>query len=926
MIVAQNSYLRVIQYALIFCVSLIVSIIVVSYAQPGTVSAACGVNSGNIHDFAGLVVNSRYRVETKKANGTTEVKWGQSENTQVKVTTAPPITTEPGGVTDLNTYKHYKQKVFEQKKFDHCGFSSDPDLRKRFNDDRTTPSGNYVVLGTGGSSTDSGNISSNWALDCDNSLRAGTGKNPYQEFSVTGVGVPNGVPGGGTWSAKTVAPPNGGTFYMTITYFVDVVEEPKEDDKPDGPTGSITCNRYVRKNFSDDLRFQFAYFAKGAGYNPPQGWGAPMGSPHNNPLPSAGRWNDYSQQSGWVNQIRNVKASDYKTKDRVVYSYDFPSPPSENWRGWRVVVERWQRTGTGKQGNPYKWNFTSNIADVNCDAWVLGLSSSADKSYVEKGDTVKFTHTVNNSGNVASGGVSGCIIKDNWCPDSEDNISFPVGNTPKQSSVKAEFVNFGSDICQRYWVSRGALLKSILGRANYNSPRESNNVCTKVVGGSTGVSASGQKGSLEPGESQEFTVNVHTSSFAGHSAWSGYNPNCTYNLIRKLPGQQFSQGTTIGASNRSCSSGNINGNGTTPTKVNYTATEADFGYEVCLVAQLNISNSYFRKKNAQGQDTEQRAESSCAPVIHRPYLNVQAGDISAGNGFSDDSCTMNPSASIISWNKNNASGYHGAGTTFASFAHNTIQGFASGQGLPTAGGYGNAPNKLAFANTTANVAAGKYGGDFGSGSCIPDYFGNKPDSAQASWPGWAAANGHDRADQVYSVTSSSIAGGIDGGDVNIGSNIRLYVNGDVYIKGDITPNINREIDDPADIPNFTLVAKGNIYIAHNVTELYGTYVAQPSGGSGGIIRTCTQPNSITFDNTKQRYDLCNKQLTVDGSLVADKILFHRTKGSLYMADGSLNNTAEIITYNPLLGLRQSTGGGTPGGIRYDSITTLPPVL
>ena len=72
-----------------------------------------------------------------------------------------------------------------------------------------------------------------------------------------------------------------------------------------------------------------------------------------------------------------------------------------------------------------------------------------------------------------------------------------------------------------------------------------------------------------------------------------------------------------------------------------------------------------------------------------------------------------------------------------------------------------------------------------------------------------------------------------------------------------------------------------------------------SGGNvgGGVVRTCYYDG-----DPGGHFDACNSQLTVNGAIVAEKILFGRVYGSLkqdpILADSDTTNAAEIINLLP----------------------------
>jgi hypothetical protein len=79
----------------------------------------------------------------------------------------------------------------------------------------------------------------------------------------------------------------------------------------------------------------------------------------------------------------------------------------------------------------------------------------------------------------------------------------------------------------------------------------------------------------------------------------------------------------------------------------------------------------------------------------------------------------------------------------------------------------------------------------------------------------------------------------------------------------------------ADLPTFTLVADGNIYISNNVTRLDGFYVSK------GLIYTCVTGSLPVPDTTPANpYSNCSNKLTFNGQVVARQIRLGRTNGTL----------------------------------------------
>jgi len=296
-------------------------------------------------------------------------------------------------------------------------------------------------------------------------------------------------------------------------------------------------------------------------------------------------------------------------------------------------------------------------------------------------------------------------------------------------------------------------------------------------------------------------------------------------------------------------------------------------------------------------------------VTNKPYFKVNDGDISAGAGISTGgvNCASggvapNQNASIASWNRGSAGSYGGAGAEFGALALNHLLGFVSGQGSSYA------PSRLSFANTGAanqvNVSQELYGGKYGNTACTADYFAN-------------ASN----------IQTGNIT--INGLSIANGTHQTIYVDGNVYINGNITfAGATAGYPNAAAIPSFSLVVRGNIYVAPGVTQLDGFYIAQPTSGSAtnGIIYSCARSGfgtNAVNSLTSSLQSGCSSPLTVNGAFTGRQVWLLRTAGTV-----SGNTAAETFNYSPDVWLSTPYGNGlTPGTTdEYDSITSLPPVL
>lgn len=310
---------------------------------------------------------------------------------------------------------------------------------------------------------------------------------------------------------------------------------------------------------------------------------------------------------------------------------------------------------------------------------------------------------------------------------------------------------------------------------------------------------------------------------------------------------------------------------------------------------------------------------------------MYGGDVSTGASVEapagSGTCTQNNQAAMAGWNRLSAGGWAGAGVQYAAYALSRIYEVAS-----STWGSAQAPAGLSFANTTtSDIPGGDFGGRFGSVPCIPDHYATKPTTL---------------ADNMSSQNLDSYGTGVyyNNGNMHFtapgnvttidpGQETVIYVNGNVHLSTNVhyTGSWN-----PANVPIFRLIVRGNIYIDTSVTRLDGVFIAQPNGSSGGIIYTCasatpapyTAPGTTNFPSNTVGAR-CGSKLTVNGSFIAKQVQLWRTTGTLRQsASGEANgsgNIAEVFNFSPALWINQPDLSGLVES-DYDAIVSLPPVL
>jgi hypothetical protein len=349
------------------------------------------------------------------------------------------------------------------------------------------------------------------------------------------------------------------------------------------------------------------------------------------------------------------------------------------------------------------------------------------------------------------------------------------------------------------------------------------------------------------------------------------------------------------------------------------------------------------------------AGPSCSDfAVNEPYTHFSNSDVTAGAGFGA-SCTQ--SSGKIETYVNDLvrhSPPSGSGSQFAALALGQIEGLSSAniRNITTP----KAPLGLTFAN--AGVAASgseapNLGGNIGTRNyCMPDYAGTLPAGTPVQTMNNVAVN----SDGVANIHPGGGTLTINASSVADGTNQAIYVEGDVYISGNIIfTGADRAGRLIRDVPSLYVIAHGgNIYIDKSVTRLDGIFIAQPKNGVGGTVDTCARINGAYSTAEIYGNAYCNRQLVVNGAVVSKKLNLNRSYSSLryaqpgeHIVHGTAEHTcgdassqdvqgsltakdcaAEIFNFTPELFMSRPAVGATGTGFTgsLDSITSLSPVL
>jgi hypothetical protein len=361
-------------------------------------------------------------------------------------------------------------------------------------------------------------------------------------------------------------------------------------------------------------------------------------------------------------------------------------------------------------------------------------------------------------------------------------------------------------------------------------------------------------------------------------------------------------------------------------------SQQNAGYGWCAAITIAPATGWVGPGGAELPTGNYTSSPSCVTVHNDPFFKVNGSGIKAGGDFLRPGVTTTCAGggTLAGWDSDvdyfPPQWNYGSTSQSETLALDNILGVASG----IKNNNSRTPYEVSFANDT-NVTprdgdSPNLGGNYGSIQCLVD------ESASTSAPPVAYPSATGSALPTPGAGSYSYKTGsdldINGGAITNGENVSIFVSGNVQIDNNITytdanaGNWSVSSTPPStDVPSFTIVAKGNIYIAPGVTTLDGTYISDgASGGSqtAGNIYTCG--SSYTPDTASQ-YDTCKNQLVVHGQFEADNVHLMRTLGSLRNEQPNAPTPAVTDPTTETIPLqRDYCGGGTgyPGIHFYEA--------
>ncbi|HSX53644.1 MAG TPA: hypothetical protein VLF90_04795 [Patescibacteria group bacterium] len=379
----------------------------------------------------------------------------------------------------------------------------------------------------------------------------------------------------------------------------------------------------------------------------------------------------------------------------------------------------------------------------------------------------------------------------------------------------------------------------------------------------------------------------------------------------------------------------------------------------------------------------------CTTISNLPYVSAYGGDVVAGANFAqtDGSCDPNTGQQQQIVTEYDTANKRGSGAQLRTQATGQITGFPSAflKTNPSPGTFGTGLSTTNASTPASNVTSPNFGGNFDQAECIPDWYVDRtsltpvPPLAGTATLDAATLDSLSSGTYYYSPTAADDGTGnfqIGGpviptlATIDNGKRITIYVNGDLSILGNIVyTNANTQIPNfgywanLSDIPSLYIIAKGNIYIESEVTQLDGVYIAQQkntdnnddSTANGGWVYTCGSPNGYPYGiNDGGHFEVYDSQgvagngrcsahqLVVNGAVISQRLKLLRSGSSLRYGsstenlataphacafkatDGSQNTcAAEVFDLSPDVYLANPF---TSNLGKLNAINDLPPIL
>ncbi len=373
-------------------------------------------------------------------------------------------------------------------------------------------------------------------------------------------------------------------------------------------------------------------------------------------------------------------------------------------------------------------------------------------------------------------------------------------------------------------------------------------------------------------------------------------------------------GGTSGGATAPCAyfTGNIACNDTSSTGSNmYPANQstsqtglmnvADYpiGTQICFA--ISVKNYLYSSTNTAQQPIDDWRHSAlrCYVAGKKPKVNVLGGDLYVGRTLQGVPAPV--SARVITSSSEMPTGTFTSWGEYAIVPTGPITNMRSGSA--SVDGRATNVNLLSFANT--GVVTATCGGNLGcyeQGTSMPNIASRFRTSGSS--PVITSGNLNDEGSGVYRATTAAVT--IDESTITEGKSIVINApDTDVTINGNISYQ-NGPFNRTSQLPQLVIIAR-NITINEGVGNVDAWLIApgtyNGTTNSNGVIRTCNRPTN------EINQDVCNTKLTVNGPVIANRLVMLRTAG----ADGSNpGDPAEVFNFRSdayLWALGQSESAG-----------------
>ena len=481
--------------------------------------------------------------------------------------------------------------------------------------------------------------------------------------------------------------------------------------------------------------------------------------------------------------------------------------------------------------------------------WSITGTSTADRATAAPGQTITWRHIVRNVG--PSNTTLPITSWLNRAGFSSGNGTGNTANTPAGRPV-GEFRNSTATYIVRASDAGRTLCQSIAWRptANSNSAERSSAAsCVNIPFSYSLVPRVAPLNDVaEPGS--ELTVR----SYVRNNGPTQSQP-VQWQLTRVdlSPGQSIPGGGNSGSNPCAFFGGNcqrveggdnhtfqLNETALPPAGYNLTVGDIPVGSKICFAMSV--------QPRAHNSGEWRHSNLECTVVGKKPKVHVFGGDV-ASRGRVLTSTTVKGGTTYGSW------------VEYGALVRETLSGFSSGAGLAVPDTPASDLNLLTFTNNNASL------GNFTSSTYWARPLALTSDRFRLSSGGSGSLPGGD----MGGWSSGTYQAGnvtLPGGTIPAGRSIVIVSTGTVTINSNITYN-SGAINRINDIPQVVIVAN-NINIAGGVEQV-DAWLLAPTGN----INTCSDvaPTAALTSN------ICNRKLTINGPVVADKLHLRRTAGS-----------------------------------------------